>query len=325
MLELYLNDNKYEYPNQWDELTQDQFIYLSNLLHQYQQGLIDAGEVKVHYFLHVSGLKPRRIRKAEREQLFSENVFMACSFINFFFKWKYQNEKSFATFPPELQDDLLHTDPDDMEETQDVKAARRMKRHLELDACFAKNLIPDLRGNRRVNAYRFNLDQDFLDTSLTAAQYVDAYSVFESWTKDGSPSSLDLLVAILYQDKDYSSEMAYKNRDVVKGHPEEIKRAILLNFMAIHVFMSQRTKYAILFTGTGSDKKGKITLGFHDSIYGLIKAGYGDVEKMNLVKFLDLMLKELRDGVVMLKENDMKLEEIAKKMNLSVSQVNQLT
>ncbi|MFH0757332.1 MAG: hypothetical protein V2B15_08605 [Bacteroidota bacterium] len=325
MLELYLNGTKYEFPNQWEELTQEQFIYLSDLLWKYQQGLISAGEVRIQYFLHVAGLKPRRIRRAEREQLFSENVYRACTHINFFFKWKYQNEKAFAGFPAELQKELLRTDPDDMETTQDVRVARKMKRHMEIDAAFARNLVPSLPGNRRINAYRFVLEENFLDTSMTAAQYVDAYSVFETWSRDGKPEAMDLLVATLYQDKNYSSEMAHRNKDLVKRYPEDIKRAIVLNYMAIHVFLSQRTKYAILFSGTGSDKSGKITLGFHDSIYSLIKAGYGDVEQMNLVKFLELMLKELIDNVNTLKANDMKLEDIASKLKMTVSQVKLLT
>ena len=104
----------------------------------------------------------------------------------------------------------------------------------------------------------------------------------------------------------------------------EIKQAILMNYMAIHIFLSQKTKYAILFSGTGTDKKGKITLGFHDSIYSLIKAGYGDVEKMNLVKFLDLMLKELKDSVKVLHDNEMSLQDIAAKSKLTVQQVKSL-
>jgi len=325
MLELYLNDNKYEFPNSWEELSQEQFICLSDLLHKYQKGEITAGDVRVKYFLQVAGLRPRRIRRAEQEHLFSENVYRACRMISFFFKWRYQNEKSFAGFAPELQQELLHTDPEDMEPTPEVRVARKMKRYMEVDACFARNLVPDIRVNRKISAYRLILEKNILNTSFTAAQYVDAYSVFENWSKDGSMDSLDLLVAILYQEKDYSADRAHENSKIIRWRfPENLKRAILLNYMAIHVFMSSRTKYAILFSGTETDRKGKITLGFHDSIYSLIKAGYGDVEEMNLVKFLDLMLKELRDGVVLLHENDMKIEDIAQKMKLTVHQVKSL-
>jgi len=324
MLTLCLNDKEYEFTNSWEELTQDQFIYLVDLLSKYHQGILDAGEVRIHYFLKVAGLKPRRIRKAEREQLFSENVYRAASMINFFFKWVYTNKKSFANFPTELQEQLTHADPEDLPDSVDVRAARKMKRYLEVDAVFARNLVTKIPGIHSMKAYRFTLEDDFLDTSLTAAQYVDAYSVWESWSERNDSKTLDLLCAILYQEKNYSSERAHNRLELAGTISMKIKQAIVLNFMAIHVFFSQRTKYAILFSGTESDKKGKISLGFHDSIYSLIKAGYGDVEKMDLVKFLDLMLKELKDSVKTLHDNEMKIEDIAAHAKLTVPQVNSL-
>ena len=324
MLTLCLNDKEYEFPNSWEELTQDQYIYLCGLLRKYHQGILNAGEVRIHFFLYVANLKPRRIRRAEKEQLFSENVYRAASMIGFFFKWVYENKKSFANFSKELQGQLTHTDPEDLPDNVNVRAARKMKRYMEVDAVFARNLVPGIPGFKTLKAYRFILEDNFLDTSLTAAQYVDAYSVFENWAEENESKTLDLMCAILYQDKDYSSKRAYESIEVVRRIPIEIKQAILLNYMAIHVFLSQRTKYTILFSGTGTDKKGKITLGFHDSIYSLIKAGYGDVEKMNLVKFLDLMLKELMDSVQLLHDNEMKLEDIASKAKLSVAQVKSL-
>lgn len=324
MLTLHLNEKQYEFPNSWEELSQEEFIYLADLLRQYHQGILTAGDVRVHYFLKVSNLKPRRIRRAEREQLFSENVYRAASMINFFFKWVYHNKKSFATLPRELQEQLTHTDPDDLPDSLNVRAARKMKRHMEVNALFARNLVPVIPGVKSMKGYRFTLEHDFLDTSLTAAQYVDAYSVFETWAEKNETKTLDLLCGILYQQKDYSSEIAYNRQELARRIPIQIKQAILMNYMAIHIFLSQKTKYAILFSGTGTDKKGKITLGFHDSIYSLIKAGYGDVEKMNLVKFLDLMLKELKDSVKVLHDHEMKLEDIASKAKLTVHQVKSL-
>jgi len=324
MLDLWLNDNKYSFPDKWEELSQEQYIYLAGLLRKYHLGILTAGEVRIHFFLKVAGLMPRRIRKAEKEQIYSENVWRAASMINFFFKYVYQNKKSFSQFDPELKQQLAHTDPEDLPDSPDVRVARKMKRQLEVNAVFARNLVTSLPGIHSMKPYRFNLEDDFLDTSLTAAQYVDAYSVFETWAESNKAKSLDLLVAILYQDKDYSSEKAYNRIELAGRISPEIKHAIMLNYMAIHLFLSQRTKYSILFTGTGTDKKGNITLGFHDSIYSLIKSGYGEVEKMNLVKFLDLMLKELKDSVKMMQENDMKLEDIASKAKLTVSQVKSL-
>jgi len=321
MLTLYLKKKKYQFPNSWEKLTQEQFIYLAGLLRDYHLGILDAGEVRIRYFLMVAGLKPRRIRRAEREQLFTENVYRAASKINFFFKYEYENKKSFHNFPKELQEQLQHTDPEELPASVEVRAARKMKRSREVDVVFARNLVTELPGIHSMKAYRFNMENGFVDTSLTAAQYVDAYSVFESWSEKNEVMKLDLLCAILYQDKDYSSEKAYSRVELARTLSPEIKVAVVLNYMAIHVFFAQRTKYAILFTGTETDKTGKISLGFHNSIYSLIKAGYGDVEKMNLVKFLDLMLKELQDGVQAMHASEMKMEDIAAKSKLSIPQI----
>lgn len=324
MLELYLKDKKHKFVNCWDELSQDQFVYLADLLRKYHSGILDAGEVRVLFFLKVAGLKPRRIRKAEREQLFTENVYRAASMINFFFKYEYKNTKSFRSFPKELQEQLLHTDPENLPDDVNVRAARKMKRFLEVEAVFGRNLVTELPGIHSMKAYRFKIENEFVDTSLTAAQYVDAYAVFESWSRENEVKKLDLLCAILYQEKNYSGEVAHQRVELARTIPPEIKTAIVLNYMAIHLFFAQRTKYAILFTGTETDKTGKISLGFHNSIYSLIKAGYGEVEKVGLIKFLDLMLKELQDGVQALHDSEMKIEDIASKTKLTISQIKSL-
>jgi len=323
MLILHLKKKAYDFPSEWNELSPEQYIYLTKLLRLYQQGILKAGEVRVMYFLKVAGLIPRRFRKKEKEDLYSENVYRASNMIGFFFKLVYHNQKAFDNLDPELQKLILRTDPDDLPDKPEIRAARKLNRHLEVDAIFPNNLLPVLPGTK-LKGFRFNLDNEFLDTSITASQYVDAYSVFEVWAERNDRNSLNLMAAILYQGDSYSSKKAHEQLPIIEKLPEDVKYGVMLNFMAIHLFMSKRTKYAILFSGTGSDKKGKISLGFHDSIYSLIKAGYGDVENDNLVKFLDLMLKELKDSVKALHDMDMKLDEIASKTKLTALQVKSL-
>lgn len=323
MLDLYLNKNKYSFPNEWKELTPEQFIYLTGLLRSYQFGQLKSDEVRMLYFLNIAGLMPRRFRKAEREEMFSENVYRAAVQLNFFFKYVYEDEKAFSNLKPELQAMITKNDPNDLPDDADIKAARKLKRHIEINANFALNLIPEL-PKTKLKGYTFELKKDFLNTSFIAAQYVDAYAVFEIWSTKNDEESLDLMCAILYQDKDYSSERAHKLVELTSQREYLLKYAVMVNYMAIHLFLAQSTKYSILFGGSGSDKEGKISLGFHDSIYSLIKAGYGKVEDMNLVKFLDLMLKELKDGVMALHGMDTSLPDIAKKTKLTINQVKSL-
>lgn len=323
MLDLYLKKKKYSFPNEWTELSPEQFAYLTSLLRTYQMGLLSAEDVRIMYFLNIAGLMPRRFRKTEKEEMFSTNVYKAAVQLNFFFKYVYEDQKAFGKLSPELRARLTKNDPNDLPNEPDIRAARKMKRHIEVNAIFAKNLIPKL-PKTKLNGYTFDLEKEFLNTSFTAAQYVDAYAVFEVWSKKNNESSLDLMCAILYQDQNYSSEKAHKLVPHVQHLSLQVKWAVMLNYMAIHLYLAQRTKYSILFGGSGSSQKGKISLGFHDSIYSLIKSGYGKVEEMNLVKFLDLMLKELKDGVKALHGMELSLPDIASKTKLSVDQVKSL-
>ncbi|MDA3824132.1 MAG: hypothetical protein PF450_16180 [Bacteroidales bacterium] len=323
MLDLYLKKKKYSFPNKWEELSPEQYIYLTGLLRSYQLGLLTAEDVRIMYFLKVAGLMPRRFRKAEKEALFSENVYRAAVQLNFFFKYVYTDQKAFGKLDSDLRQRLTKNDPNDLPDEPSIRAARKMKRYIEVNAVFAHNLIPSL-PKTNLKGYRFEVKKEFLDTSFTAAQYVDAYSVFEVWSKKNDEESLNLMCAILYQDENYSSERAHKLVPNVCHVSYQVKFAVMLNFMAIHLFLAHNTKYNILFGGSGSDKTGKISLGFHDSIYSLIKAGYGKVEDMNLNKFLDLMLKELIDGVKALHGMDTSLPDIASKTKLTVNQVKSL-
>lgn len=323
MLTLYLKDKEYNFPNEWGELTPEQFVYLTSLLQLLQTGRLKLDEVKVMYFLKVADLMPRRFRKMEKEELFAENVYRATEKINFFIKYVYSNKMAFDKLDLELKELVSKTDPELLEDTAEIRAIRKLKRSIEIDMVFPYNLIPKLPGTK-FKGYQFELKEDFLHTSFTAAQYVDAYSVFEQWSKTNSNETLNLMFGILFQDKSYSEEVAHKNQEKIRKIPYDVKYAVMINFMAIHLFLAHRTKYAILFSGSGSDKAGKISLGFHDSIYSLAKTGYGEVEKMNLVKFLDLMLKELKDSVKTMHDSEMKLEDIASKAKLTVNQVNTL-
>jgi len=323
MLDLYLKKKKYSFPNEWKELTPEQFIYLTGLLRTFEQKLLTEEEVRIMYFLKVAGLLPRRFRKTEKRELYSENVYRAAVQLNFFFKYVYEDKKAFEKLSPDLQELLTRNDPDNLPNEPDIRAARKLKRAMHVNSIFAHNLIPDLPGTK-LKGYRFNLKKNFLDTTLTAAQYVDAYAVFEQWAKSNDEDSLNLMCAILYQKEDYSTEMSHKLVDQLSRVDYNTKFAVMINYIAIHLFMAQKTKYTILFGGSGSDKAGKISLGFHDSIYSLIKAGYGKVESMNLVKFLDLMLKELKDAVKSLHDAEISLPDIASKTKLSIEQVKSL-
>lgn len=330
MTDLYLKRKKYSFPDAWDELKPDQFIGLVTLLHQYEIGEISADQVRQLYFLMVAGLKPRRIRKTEKAELFAENIVRAARHFRFFFCYEYAKQKSFSKMDPDIREKLRRFDPDELEQVPEVRAAAKMEREIRIDAVFGANLIPVLHHAGSIfPGYVFKLKEDILETTFTAGQYVDAVSVFQDYSKKPSETYLDLLIGILYQRK-YSSSRAHQLGPVFRNLPAVTRQAILFNFAAVHTFMASRSKYHILFAGScakETDVSKASLIGFHDSIYSLSKAGYGstsDLEKEHLVTFLDLMLKELRDAAAALKESGAKLPEISRKMKLTVAQIKQL-
>jgi hypothetical protein len=316
-------NKKYHYPNQWEELSPEQYLMLVMLLLEFMQGNISAQEVRLAYFLDVSNINPKAIIKRNRER-FNENLFRITRTLNFMFRYEYP-EGSLDEVMPELREFLAKTLPGDLPDHIELQYVKKLKRQTLPDFVFAKNLLPKIKiAGKTYPGYCFELHDEIIHTTLTAEQYVNANLLYGKYIDVRNPSYLDMLVATFYcpegTDAIAFAATAAKLDSVAK-------QAVFICFQAIQTFLATRTKYAMLWNRKPADKNDKFSLGLSDSIYSLSSAGYGslsEVSQMPLTAFFDLLLKNIIDAVKALRDMDVKKDEIAEKTGLSLSQINKI-
>jgi hypothetical protein len=284
--------HEYEFPSEWEELDQDQALRIFSIIHRLKDKKITLLHARAEFFIYLASLK---IPADVRANNFWENIYLASSNFRFFFKYMYNNE-SFQQLSPDVQMKLTKYLPHELEQTPEVRVASAMEAAFDFDMVFGKNLITQLRLKRRTyQAYTFTNNAGFINTSLTATQYVDTLAVINRYGKEKQESHLNMLIAILFNEQPYSSAEAFSRSGLFSEVPVDFKLAVMYNFIAINEWIRTKTQYSILWIGSKS--KG-IPSDPSDMIYSVSKAGYGptdQVGKYGVMELLDLMKKILID------------------------------
>ncbi|MCW3784929.1 hypothetical protein [Plebeiibacterium sediminum] len=331
MTEIVLKDKTYFLPEKWEELTPDQYLFLLDLLNDYIHNKITANIVAINFAMYVLKIKRPRFMSPKQKEVYYENLAWLGDRAAFWWVVEYEKPEVLNNVDPELRRKLKTTLPEDLPQTPEVRVISRYKYWLEPDFVFCSNLMPTL--NKSIG-YRFNMDDGLLSSSLSAGQFSDAMTISQQYGTAKKEDLLNLLCAILYPvHGNYKFEKAQEHAVSFKKLSTHHKQAIYINFKGILTFITQRTKFAILFNapkkqGESTIKEEKITIGFNKNIYTLSKNGYGDTEqlmKVNLVTFLDLLLNELIDAVKSMQNMEMELDKILSATGLSLSQLKLIT
>lgn len=327
MLKLSFNNNKYEVANKWEELSQKQFLQILELLTDYLGGKFSLFQFRIVTVLIVLGLKPRRIRKTEQEQLQSENVYRISQHLPFILRIEYSANKSFAGLKKEVREKLNYLLPEELDQTlPEVRWALKAKKQIVPNFVFAANLVPEIKLRRRkLLGYTFKLDGKILTTSLTAAQYIEAQTAYNEYIDSGDTNMLNLLVGILYCPGEYTSEKAIETSKTLHKLTHETANAVFINFQAIQQFLTSRTKYNLLFSAKSTRSKSKAAQpGLEAVVFSLIKSGVHNPEEMNLVKFFELMYNDLISNIQALHKQEIPLDKIAEQTGLTIAKINQI-
>lgn len=327
MISLYLGENEYQFPNTWEELRQDQFLALIPLFQQYSEEIISVSDVKALWFTDIADLKGMRVAKKKRS-LFAENIYRMSREFTFLFNIEYP-EGSLNNIPSELRKTLRLTPPENLEQTPDVRYVSRLDYKYKIAACWCKNLVPGIGYKKlKLKGYSFELRGNMLQTSLVASQFNLASELLQQYEASRDSLYLRMLIACLYL-----PEKETFNGDTVSCRAEQLTKidddlldAILLNFQAILTFVKLKTKWGLLWKRKAS-KKGGMSIGVDETLYNLSERNFGDfekIDKMPLIKFLDIMLKDLYDAVKIMRDHDLDITEIASKAGLSIYQAKQI-
>lgn len=327
MLKLTFNKNKYEVADKWSELSKQQFLQLLDLITDFFTGKFSVFEFRIMTVLIVTGLKPRRIRKTEKEMLRSENIYRISKNLPFPLRIEYKNNKSIDRMKTTMREQLSRFLPEELDQTlPEVRWATKAKKQIVPDFVFAANLIPQFKCRRKtLTGYKFNLDGRILTASLTAAQYIEAQTAYNQYVEYGEKNMLQLLVAILYCPGKYSGETAMALSKTLHNVDHKLLDAIFINFQAIQHFLTTRTKYNLLFSAKNSKRKaGSSQPGLESVVFSLIKSGVQNAEEMNLIKFFELMYNDIVSNVTQLHQQNIPVDKIAEQTGLPISKINQI-
>lgn len=316
MIKLTLN-NEYTFNSEWEELIQSEALEIFRIIRQLEQGDITLDKAQAEFFMHVAGI---HIPKSKREGIFWENLYQASKMFRFFFYYHYEDQR-YKHLSLETKDLLKRHLPEDLSQTTEIRVATKMKPGFKIDCVFGKNLIESVKIGEEVHmGYHFKNKNGFINTSLTATQYVEAIAVSNKYSADRTEEDLNLLTAILYSDP----EKAFEQQDHFSKLDTDTRYAIWRNFRAICTWLSTKTHFSLLWAGKSSGKKGSNSVG--DMIYSVSKAGYGStdqVSKLNLMKLLEIMEKITIDGLRAMKDAKMKMIDISKASGLPIEIITQ--
>ena len=318
------NGNSHQVKNKWEDLSSFEYLAVLDYIVQYMSGKMSMSELKVSVFFLLTGLRTRLDPDPDKNAQLAENVNRIARELTFMFRITYENQKAFSKLKKDIRDQLSRNLPDDLEQTPEVRWALNAKKEVTIDLVFCKNLIPEIGRRRHVlKGYTFDVDDNILITSLTAAQFIDAQTVAHEIEQTGKENLLNLLAAILYCKK-YDSQEASRMSKEFDWLDIRTKKGIYINFNAIQAYLFTKTKYAILFNEPESKKKPKHNLGLGVVAHSLIKAGYTDVDNSNLVKFFELMYTELISNVTSLHKKGLSINEISEQTGLSYKKINEI-
>lgn len=308
MITCLFGDNKYELPNSWEELSQDQYLALVPLINRMMSGDLTLSQVRIKWVKQILGLKRVKV-KSRMEEIAADNLYTLSRQVNFFYYVDYGDaDKSISS---EVRRMVRKTPAEDFVTTNsEIRYLQSLDYTFQLDAVWVKNLLPTLKiGKKHYQGWSATVEGGMLITDMTTQQFTQGYDLLLSINKGQVNSAMRLLVCVLYG--------VDQNADLVQ---DDVLQAVTLNFQAFVSFIFTKTRYSVLWNRDLPAKPNrKVSTGMSEAIYGLCNNGYGSydqIEQMPLMTYLSILLSDLISSVRNMKEMDMKIDKISEKTGL---------
>lgn len=341
MLEIKSTKGKVSIPNQWEDLTPAQYLQVINLIYSYpltDTGALSMGEFRLLLLELLSGYKRSRKKYSPEDQEDINNMLSILSEkLTFVYKPWYKDQEIFNVMSEETAEALQNQFPYDLMGTDHEEEILRLIDMIKfipvLNYNMKSNPLPELKIKRRFLAPKklkgpvFNIDKYGSGvTNITAGEYVDAQDYYNMFNQTNDVKYLLNLLQVFY--RDYSGPYdATKSALMDLSQYEGFALGFFHFFQNIQEYFHTHPVYELLYLKSSSNSNPKISLGQSESLYNASAKGYGDIEKvkqMNLVDYMNTLIKDIKDGVSKMRAYKIKDFQIAKDLELPLSVIKKL-
>lgn len=169
-------------------------------------------------------------------------------------------------------------------------------------------------------------------TNITAGEYVDAQEFYGLYNATKELRYLQMLSFVFYRNYpgtyDAAKSQQQLNQPLFAKTDPRFYLGFYHFFQNIQEYFFLHPVYGILYVRKEDKKEtSKIRIGASESIYNASANGYGDVAKIkeyNLTDYMNLMVKDIKDGVARLRAYKKKDIEIANSLNIPLETIKQL-
>lgn len=322
MLTVYFNDKPYNFPNRWEELTAEQFLWLIPMLAKLWAGEMSLFNVRVEWFKKIAGLESLKLG-GEKLALAADNIYTISRQLDFFFTIDYDGK--IDAFSPEVRRLLSKKFPDDISGGDvEIRLARKLEYTLKPDMVWIGNLLPEIAvSGRKLKGWQVSVCGDALTATLTAKQALQGNDALLRISRTGKRDNMAMLAAVLYPAQPELSFEEYRKLS------DDILYGIILNFQAFMSFIFTRTYFSILWNkeADSSDKEQGIPGSLTHTLYSLSRSGYGDykqIEDMPFITYLSIIRKDTIDMVRTMYESKVRVDEIAQRTKMPIETISKI-
>lgn len=316
-INLIYHDVPFSVPNNWDDLTPEQYLHLVSDMMLMSEGKLSPGEVRIRLLCDIMHWDTGKIRNEEA----IANLVALSERLTFLFTMSYpDNNAALDGLSKEEKDLCRRVDPYRLPKPLRERLCGLDYRYT-VDLSFFKQQLPCLVIDGKVyHGYRADKSFNQLTLSLTALQYLEARELINADT------ALPLMAAILYCPGEYDTEKAHTLGREFGKLPKGTLQAISWNFQAVNNFLFTRTSFSLL-TKFKEKKPSPITTDASDALYDLSADGLGnnrEVERMNVLTYLRILRKKTIDTVRQMRGMKMDTPTISIETGLPLDIINDI-
>lgn len=329
MRQIYIDKQVVNIPQSWDELTQEQYVFIAGQLYKHSIGEIDFAQVQLISVCKIINLQ---IIKAQERIPFGRliNYLLEIWKINFTRIYKRISREDYIAWRSAAKDCYLQHDvKEDLLAFNLIQIAQEIP-FLEMDnfkILFLKNPVPKLPGIGKGKSFDIGV---LINTDITAGTYADVMDMVMVWeeTKNSNDIILSYIIGLLYTNK--SAQEIMKNSKFLEaiGRVDfATKYAIYLWFVSISTYFITHPVYTHLYQGRKQEGD-KVRLGMGEAIIRLSKNGYGTIKSLrneNLISFMDIQVAELKETIRGALAAGIEPTKLAEKTGRTLTQIDQLS